>query len=59
MARCYGMLGGPGPPPEIRRGRGMRLSIKPVEATDAAQDDANNAVQLNVPKTHNRMIASV
>lgn len=41
------MLGGPGTPPEIRRGRGMRLSTEPVDATDvttnAAQLDAQNA----------------
>jgi len=34
------MLGGPGTPPEIRRGRGMRLSTEPVEATDGANDAA-------------------
>jgi len=43
------MLGGPGTPPEIRRGRGMHLSTEPVEATDTA-DTAQDAVQPDIPK---------
>ncbi len=43
------MLGGPGTPPEIRRGRGMRLSTEPLEdpdvATDVAQPDAHKNAQ--------------
>ncbi len=40
------MLGGPGMPPEIRRGRGMRLSTEPVDATDVT----TNAAQLDAPE---------
>ncbi len=39
------LLGGPGTPPEIRRGRGMRLSTEPVESTDGVNDAAQPTAQ--------------
>jgi len=50
------MLGGPGTPPEIRRGRGMRLSTEPVESTNGANDAAQPAAPKNA-QSQDRMNA--
>ncbi len=47
MDRCYCMRGGPGTPPEIRRGRGMRLPTEPVVVTDGAHDAAQPGTYKN------------
>ncbi len=50
------LLGGGGTPPEIRRGRGMRLSTEPVEAAEGAIDAAQSDVPENA-QSHNRTSA--
>ncbi len=52
------LLGGPGTPPEIRRGRGMRLSTEPVESTDGANDAAHAATPENA-QSHDRINAKL
>lgn len=52
------LLGGAGTPPEIRRGRGMRLSTEPAEAAEVAI----NATQRDTPEnaqSHDRTSAKL